>query len=224
MRLYYKILRNKDYLSIAKEIGSIRFITDGKWDWDHGLGHYKRVAKYVNKILSQLNADERTIDLGMVAALLHDVGLSKGDKVDHAVASSKMFINYIDQGDITKAEEEMLRQAIFDHSKGKDIQSVIGLALVLADKLDVTYHRVENSTIHDEINNEIEKVRDVDISINEKELIVNYVTEENFNVNILNSWPKAVTIPYDISQYLNKEFVFLVNGKNVDISNFLRKK
>lgn len=73
MCLYNKILNNKDFLDTVKKIESIRFITDGKWDWEHGLGHYKRVADYVKSILTQLGADARAIDLGMTAALLHDI-------------------------------------------------------------------------------------------------------------------------------------------------------
>ena len=57
---------NKEYLDTVKKIENIKFITDGKWDWEHDLGHFKRVAQYVYKILSQLKeVDERTIDLGM---------------------------------------------------------------------------------------------------------------------------------------------------------------
>lgn len=141
------------------KIETIKFITDGKWDWEHGLGHYKRVAEYVRVILLQLDADEKTIDLGMTAVLLHDVGLLKGSKVNHAVESSKIFIDFIDKNDITRNEEGTLRQAILDHSKGNDIQSLIGLSLVLADKLDVTYHRTINSSIQDKINIEIQKFK-----------------------------------------------------------------
>ncbi|MDD3392640.1 MAG: hypothetical protein PHE54_03790 [Bacilli bacterium] len=47
MNLYEQLLNNKDYLEFANEISKIKFITDGKWDWDHGLNHYKRVAKYI---------------------------------------------------------------------------------------------------------------------------------------------------------------------------------
>ena len=31
----------------------------------------------------------------MTAALLHDIGLVKGDKVEHALESAKIFMNYI---------------------------------------------------------------------------------------------------------------------------------
>jgi len=109
MSLYNKILTNTEYLETVKKIENIRFITDGKWDWEHGLGHYKRVAKYVHKILSQLSVDERTIDLGMAAALLHDIGLIKGDKVDHAIESGRIFTNFIDKNDISKKEKEILK-------------------------------------------------------------------------------------------------------------------
>ncbi len=104
MKLYSKILNNKEYLKTVQKIESIKFITDGKWDWEHGLEHYKRVANYVKDILVQLNADERTIELGMAAALLHDIGLSKGDKVEHALESSKIFVDYIEINDLTEDE------------------------------------------------------------------------------------------------------------------------
>lgn len=222
MVLYNKILANKKYLATADKINNIKFINNGKWDWEHGLGHYKRVAQYVKKILSQLNADERTIDLGMSAALLHDIGLIKGTKTNHALESSKIFIDFIDKDDITFDEEETLRQAIIDHSNGNNIQSLIGLALVLADKLDVTYHRTINSSIQDVINKEIQKILKVDIIINEKELIVEYTTSSDFDINILNNWPKAIIIPQKVADYLNKEFVFFINNKKIDITAFFK--
>lgn len=52
MYLYNEVLNNKKYLELTKEIENIKFITDGKWNWEHGLGHFKRVADYVKNILS----------------------------------------------------------------------------------------------------------------------------------------------------------------------------
>lgn len=221
MYLYDKLLGNKMFLDTVKKIENIKFIIDGKWDWDHGLGHYKRVAEYVKTILLQLGANERTVDLGMIATLLHDIGLSKGDKIDHAVESSKIFINFIDKSDITHDEEDTLRQAILDHSKGNNIQSLIGLSLVLADKLDVTYHRTKNSSIQDKMNKEIQKIQSVDISITDKNLIVQYTTDDNFDINILKAWPKAITVPYRASKYLKKNYRFIVNNMQIDILNYL---
>lgn len=220
MSLYNKTLNSSKYLEVARRIGEIKFITDGKWDWEHGLGHYKRVSSYARTILLQLGADKRTVELGMVAGLLHDVGLIKGDKVDHALESSKMFGDFIDKEDINESEYESLRQAIEDHSSGNNIESLIGLALVLADKLDVTHHRTDNSSIHDEMNNEIQKIKNVNIRINSNKLTVGYTTCDGFNVNIFTGWPKAITIPYKVSKYLNKEYVLLINGRPADVSKF----
>lgn len=221
MNLYDKLLHNNNYLETVKKIENIRFITDDKWDWEHGLGHFKRVAKYTKDILSQLNADERTIELGITTALLHDIGLIKGDKTNHALESSKIFINYLDKDDISKEEEETMKLAIADHSKGNNIKSIIGLALVLADKLDVTYHRTESSTIQDTMNKEIKKIKKVDIKITNEYLIINYTTDENFNLNILRDWPKAIIIPYKASKYLNRKLIFKMNENNIDISGFI---
>ena len=79
MSLYDTLLNNKKYLNTVKKIEKIKFITNGKWDWEHGLEHYKRVAAYIKDILTQLKANERTIDLAMTCALVHDIGLSKGN-------------------------------------------------------------------------------------------------------------------------------------------------
>lgn len=221
MDVYNKILNNEEYLKLVEKIENTRFITDGKWDWEHGLGHYKRVSEYVNQILNQLNADERTIHLGMIAALLHDIGLSKGDKVNHAIESSKLFTKFIDKKDVSEEEIEILRQAIYDHSKGNNIQSLVGLALVLADKLDVTYHRTINSSIHDNINREFNKIKKVDIIINSDDLIVEYTTESDFDATILKNWKKSITIPEKVAKILNKEYVFMINGKKIYYKDFI---
>lgn len=212
--LHKQILNNKDYLEKVRKIEEMKFITDGKWDWEHGLGHYKRVANYVEKILTQLKADERTIELGMAAALLHDIGLEESgtEKIEHGIKGSKIFRTFLKNTNITNEEEIIIEHAIADHSKGKDIKNLIDLSLVLGDKLDVTYHRTENSSIQDTMNKEIRKIKKVDIEITDDKLIVKYTVDGQLDLNILMAWEKAITIPQKIAKYLNKEYLLLVNG------------
>lgn len=221
MDLYNKILNNKEYLETVKKIENIKFITDGKWDWEHGLGHYKRTAEYAKDILKQLGANKRTIDLALASSLLHDIGLSKGDKVDHALESSKLFTKFIKDTDINDNEIIILKDAIKDHSNGNDIKSLVGLALVLADKLDVTYHRTINSSIQDETNKEIQKIKKVDIKITDKYLTVYYKTDDNFNVNVFKEWKKAITIPNKIAHYLNKTYILNINDKEINFNDII---
>lgn len=157
----------------------------------------------------------------MIAALLHDVGLSKGDKIDHALESSKIFRNFIDEKDFSQSELIILEQAIKDHSKGENIQSLVGLALVLGDKLDVTFHRTINSSIQDKMNKEIQKIKNVEIEINEKELIVKYLTSDDFDEHILKNWDKALLIPMKIAHYLNKDYKFIINSQIIDYKKLL---
>ena len=221
MGLYEKVLNNKDYLKAVEKIEKTKFIADGKWDWEHGLGHYQRVANYAKKILIQLGADERTIEVGMVAALLHDIGLSKGDKINHALESSIIFKNYIEEKDFSEKELITLENAIKDHSKGDNIQSLTCLALVLADKLDVTYHRTINSSIQDKINTEIQKIKNVDIEINDYELIVRYSTINDFDKSILKNWNKAVLVPMKIAKHLHKKYKFIINEQIINYKEFM---
>lgn len=216
--MYEKILNNPKYKETVNKIEKMKFITDGKWDWEHGLGHYKRVSNYIEIILKELNQNERTIELGKCAALLHDLGLSESDtnKINHAVISSQIFRNYLKGTNITKEEEQILEDAIKDHSNGNNIKSLIGLSLVLADKLDVTYHRTINSSIQDETNKEFQKIKKVDIKIDEESLILNYNVEGNLNLEIIKNWEKAITIPEKIATYLNKEFIFMINNKKLE--------
>ena len=220
MSMYEDILKNKEYLELTEKINRMKFITDGKWDWEHGLGHYQRVASYVKKILEQLDADERTMELGMTAALLHDIGLSESgpNKIDHALIGSKMFRKFLIHTDITPSEEEILEHAIKDHGKGNDINSLIGLALVLADKLDVTYHRTINSSIQDDLNKEFQKIKKVDIEITKQDLIVKYEVDGILDFSITKEWEKMITIPRKVATYLKRNCIFKVNGEVVNPS------
>lgn len=87
---------------------------------------------------------------------------------------------------------------------------------MLADKLDVTYHRTQNSSIQDDTNQQIQKIRSVDIHITDTDLILMYEAESGFDIMVLNAWKKAITIPKKVSKYLEKNFIFMVNGCVID--------
>ena len=224
MKRYETLQRNKEYLEIMKKIDSIKFINDGKWDWEHGLGHATRVAHYVEDILLQLEAEERIIDLGMTSALLHDIGLSKGVKSGHAKTSSEMFASLLEEQSLTKKEINLMYHAIRDHSKGERMRSFLDIALTLADKLDVTYHRTVHSSIQDYTNQEIQKIRKVNIEILKKYLVVDYETIEHLDYTIFKEWDKAITIPRKVATILEKNCIFTENQKEVDVLKLFQKK
>lgn len=157
----------------------------------------------------------------MIAALLHDIGLSKGDKIGYALESSKIFKKYININDFSNDELDVIEQAILDHSNGNNIQSLVGAALLLADKLDVTFHRTINSSIQDKVNKEFQKIRKVNIEIDEKNLIIKYSTTSDFDKLIIKNWSKVVTIPKKVAIYLNKEYKFIINNEIVNYNELI---
>lgn len=149
----------------------------------------------------------------MATALLHDIGLfdSGIKRYDHGIIGSKIFRNFITNTNITAEEAKIMEHAIADHSNGDATEATIDAALVLADKLDITYHRTENTSIQDVMNKEIQKIRKVDIEITNDQLIVKYTVDGCLDLNVLRNWKKAITIPQKIAKYLNRKYVLLVN-------------
>lgn len=50
---------------------------------------------------------------------------------------------------------------------------------------------------------------------------IKFITDANFDVSILKAWPKAITVPYKVAQYLKRNYKFIVNDVQIDISDFL---
>jgi HD superfamily phosphohydrolase YqeK len=220
--MYEQIIKDPIFINIMNEIGNIKFIEDGKWDWEHSTGHAIRVSSYVEQILMYLGEDDKTIEIGKVAGILHDIGLISGVKKGHAVYGSKLARDYLEKCLYDKHDLEIIVQAISDHSSGKNICNNIGVALMLADKIDVSRYRVLNSSISDEINNQIANIKDVKIIITEKKLIVNYLTNGIFDPLILKHWNKSILGPLKAARYLKKEYVFKIDDTIYDYSKILR--
>lgn len=219
--MYEQILNDVTFRDMMTQIENIHFITDGKWDWEHGLGHAMRVSAYVKKILTDLNCDTHTIELGIIAGLIHDIGLSCGTKEGHALESSKMANEFLKKYPIGMKDREIIAQAILDHSKGKNIQSYIGAALLLSDKLDVSHYRVDNSSIKDKTNNEIAKIKRVDIEIKPEDIWIYYKTDNSFDISVLKEWSKAITVPLKVADFLHKNCHFKINHENLCLQTFL---
>lgn len=215
MSNYEKILNNKKYITLMNQIDKVKFITDGKWDWEHGIVHAARVSGYIKEILSQLGCDQRMIELGIISGLLHDIGLVTGSKKDHSCRSSIMIDEFLEHTDITFDEKEIIRFAIINHSDSCENNSLLGIALYLADKLDMTYHRTIDSSIQDSLNKEIQKIISIAVEITKEKLIVVYNTTNDINFEVFDGWFKMVDAPKKAALSLNRNFVFIVNNKEI---------
>ncbi|MCL1998273.1 MAG: hypothetical protein FWG65_05840 [Turicibacter sp.] len=182
----------------------------------HGSYHANFIANRVAEILIGLNFDERTIEIGKIAGLIHDIGCISGKK-GHALKSAQMCAKFLSKINVTQLEKNLIVQAIADHSNGNNIKSAIGAALLIADKTDLSKKRVLNPNDVNNYHKNLLEVDNVEITVQAKEMLINFVASDKFSITALYElWSKAFTIPAKAAKYFNLSAVFAVNNLRVD--------
>ncbi len=108
-------------------------------------------------ILSTLKYSEREIELGCIAAHMHDIG-NLVNRVDHSQSGAIMAFRILDKLGMEAEELATVVTAIGNHDEGTGVPvNPIAAALILADKSDVRRSRVRNADIstfdiHDRVN------------------------------------------------------------------------
>lgn len=131
---------------------------------EHGHRHAGVVASITRYILENLGAPEREMELGQIAAYLHDVG-NVINRIDHPISGANIAYSILDEMGMDAAEIAPILGAIGNHEElvGGPINR-ISAALIVADKSDVHFSRVQNPIletfdIHDRVNYAVQKSR-----------------------------------------------------------------
>jgi len=124
---------------------------------EHGHRHVTAVANMTASILEAMHADAREIELAKIAAYLHDIG-NVVSRLDHPQTGAIMSFRLLDEMGMDIAEIAPILGAIGNHEEltGGPV-SAMSAALIIADKSDVHYSRVQNPIIesfdiHDRVN------------------------------------------------------------------------
>lgn len=129
---------------------------------EHSFTHVEKVADTVRMILEGLGRDEREVELGMIAAYMHDIG-NVINRIDHAQSGAVMAFRLLDNLNMPAEEICAIISAIGNHDEGTaQPLNAITAALIIADKTDVRRSRVRNinalaNDIHDRVNFAVEK-------------------------------------------------------------------
>ncbi|MDD6990221.1 MAG: HD domain-containing protein [Oscillospiraceae bacterium] len=129
---------------------------------EHSFAHVEKVADTVKMILEGLDCDERKVELGMIAAYMHDIG-NVINRVDHAQSGAVMAFRLLDNLNMPAEEICDIISAIGNHDEGTaQPLNAITAALIIADKTDVRRSRVRNindlaQDIHDRVNFAVER-------------------------------------------------------------------
>ncbi len=132
---------------------------------EHSNRHSSIVSNWTGDILSALGAEERVVELGMIAGYLHDIG-NAVNRHSHAQTGALLAYNILTnlKMDYLEAAEVMMAIGNHDEGEGSPVSQICS-ALIIADKSDVHKSRVRNAilqdssamNIHDKINYAAEK-------------------------------------------------------------------
>jgi len=203
----YKQFYNKDTLKILDAINDMW----GYYVACHGRYHALFVADTVEYILKSLSYDKKTIELGKIAGLLHDIGCIVG-RWNHASMSAAIVTVWLESTSLLPEEKNIILQAIENHSRGKTHSSAVDAALFIADKIDASKKRNLNPEPSHVRYSGLSTIDDVKINIKNDTITINYITTDKFSINKDNS-------PYNLlvsaANYLGCTCHFHINGKEI---------
>lgn len=210
-----KIMNDQEIVAIINNVNNIIIINNCGC---HGMGHVKRVMDYVKIILTGINCDTHTIELGMIAAYLHDIGAIMG-KDNHAKRSAEFVDHYLTKINMNEVDKNKIVMAIKNHSQGSD--TIIGAALTLSDKIDMNKNRmlrfIDGNYFHDNVKH----ILDVQLKINNENIIINIITDGMFDYKSLKSYSKMIDKPVEMAKYLNRNCIFQIDNKEIDLYNII---
>ncbi len=184
-KIYNKILNDNSIKSLYKEI---EMFEDKEKGWAyHNYEHVLNVAKIVEKTLLSIGCNQEFILKAKIACLLHDVGALQG-KDNHAYRSYEYAKKYFKDNNIVFDGIEDVLEAIKIHSNGFDTNNLIALALIFADKLDIKKSRIAEEGKKVVGNRQYAHINDIFINIDNKCLIVNFITDGNMDMKEVNEY------------------------------------
>jgi len=131
---------------------------------EHGHRHVGVVSSITRYILEQTGSPHREVELGQIAGYLHDIG-NAINRINHPVTSAAMAMTILSEMGMDISEIVPIMGAIGNHEELEGVPvSSMSAALIIADKSDVHFSRVQNPIqesfdIHDRVNYAVQKSR-----------------------------------------------------------------
>ncbi len=151
---------------------------------EHGHRHVGIVSSITRYIMENLGMPPRQVELGMIAAYLHDVG-NVINRINHPMTGANMAFRLLDEMGMPPEELAPVLGAIGNHEEmaGTPV-SYMSAALIIADKSDVHHTRVQNPIlesfdIHDRVNYAVQKSR-VEMETSSKSILLNLEIDTQF--------------------------------------------
>ncbi len=124
---------------------------------EHGLRHANLVAHIAGNILRRLGYDERSAEVASIAGFMHDIGNCISREF-HGVSAALLARSVLIDLGMDFSEVAVVMNALGNHEEEIGVPAtVVGAAVIMADKADVHHTRVRNTDpadfdIHDRVN------------------------------------------------------------------------
>lgn len=183
---------------------------------EHALPHVERCVKLVHDILKKLNYDKETIELGEIAAFMHDIG-NVINRIDHAQSGAIMSFRILDKMGMDSISISKVISAIGNHDETTAFPvSAISAALILADKSDVRRSRVRqikksDFDIHDRVNYAVKNKK---VSFDGKEFVLSLEIDGSICsiMEYFEIFMKRMVLCQKASEFLKIKFALEING------------
>lgn len=182
---YQKIKNDNEIIEIYEQVK--RFEEKEKGWAHHGYSHVLNVANLVKEILEGLNYDIEFIEEAQIAAILHDTGCVTG-KNGHSLRSYEYAKNYLSKNDIYLKYENLVLEAIKNHSNNFETNNIIALSLIFADKLDIKKDRITSEGCKVIGNRQYQYINDIIIKIVDSNLEIRFYSSKNIDLKELEEY------------------------------------
>lgn len=189
---------------------------------EHGHRHVGIVSSITRFILESLGTTPREIELGQIAAYLHDIG-NVINRHDHPLTGANIAFTLLNEMGMDAAEIAPIVGAIGNHEELVGIPvSNMSAALIIADKSDVHFSRVQNPImesfdIHDRVNYAVQKSR-VEQSNDEKTitLTLEIDTKQATVMEYFEIFLSRMVMCRRAAEVLGFRFALTVNGVHME--------
>lgn len=188
---------------------------------EHSFAHVYKVAASVELILGSLGYSEHDIEIGKIAAHLHDIG-NVINRIEHSQSGAVMAFRILDKMEMPAEDIATVITAIGNHDEGTGVPvNPIAAALILADKSDVRRSRVRNTQIssfdiHDRVNYSVES-SEIIIDSERKTIILNLKIDTEISpvMEYFEIFLERMLLCRKASETLGMTFSLVINGQKL---------
>ena len=185
---------------------------------EHGHRHVTVVSGITRTILEQLSTPAREVELAQIAAYLHDIGIVIA-RLNHPMHGASIAFTILNEMGMDALEIAPILGAIGNHEEltGGPI-SRMSAAVIIADKSDVHFSRVQNPIIesfdiHDRVNFAVQKSR-VEVYKDRQVIELNLTidTEKATVMEYFEIFLSRMVMCRQSAEFLGFKFALSING------------